>query len=208
MQGPAPTHPDDLSVATRAVAGDAQARALFATRMECVPRMLAVMNRRQRLPLPAQDVDDLVQDTLVTIWRRLDTYAGMASLETWVYRFCRFQLANRLRAVSRRPAHVPLAADAQVSEDARRLLEFEDVQAALERLPALTSDVIRLKHFGSLSFTEIGVRLALSPNTAKTRYYRGLAELRRLLGDGRDATLPADAAAPLPEAGTLGEAGA
>ena len=177
-----PTHPDDLEVATRALAGDSSHRALFAERMRCVPRMLAVMNRRQRHPLPWEDVEDLVQDTLVTIWRRLDTYQGMASLETWAYRFCRFQLANRMRAAARRPTHVDIATDTAVSEDVLELLEFEDVHLALDSLDALTATILRLKHFEGLSFEEIAGRLDLPANTAKSRHYRGLARMRGILG--------------------------
>ncbi len=180
-----PTHPDDLALAQSAVAGDREARRQFAQRMQCVPRMLVVMNRRLVGRVSNEDIEDLVQDTLVTVWRRLDTFGGRASLETWVYRFCRYHLANRIRSLARRPVHVTVETYDQSQETTSTLLEFEDVHRALGELEQATADVLRLKHFRQLSFPEIGTALGISPNTAKTRYYRGLTVLRRMLEPGR-----------------------
>ena len=40
----------------------------------------------------------------------------------------------------------------------------------------------KLKHLEGLTFVEVGERLAMSTNTAKTHYYRGLRRLRAMLG--------------------------
>jgi DNA-directed RNA polymerase specialized sigma24 family protein len=40
---------------------------------------------------------------------------------------------------------------------------------------------VRLKHLAELTFADIGVRLGMSENTAKSLYYRGLVKLRELL---------------------------
>jgi RNA polymerase sigma factor (sigma-70 family) len=60
-------------------------------------------------------------------------------------------------------------------------LEFEGVHLALARLDPPADDIVRLKHFEELTFEEIGQRLLLSPNTAKTHYYRALVRLREAL---------------------------
>lgn len=62
----------------------------------------------------------------------------------------------------------------------------EEIRQAMERLPPAEAEVIRLKHFEGLTFDEIGTRLDTSPNTAKTRYYRGLGTLETLLGPRLD----------------------
>jgi len=183
MPSPAAPHPEDLELARLALRGDAAARHAFCLRMRCVPRLLFVMNRRQRRPLPTSELEDLVQDTLATIWRRLDSFEGLASLETWSYRFCAFQLANRLRSVARQPVTVPLMRTEAPDGDPTDLWAYEDVHRALDALEHNVAAVIRLKHFEHLSFDEIGSRLEVSPNTAKTRYYRGLEQLRAALWD-------------------------
>ena len=43
-----------------------------------------------------------------------------------------------------------------------------------------------MKHFEELTFPEIGKRIGMPANTAKTRYYRGLAKLETLMRGHRD----------------------
>ena len=138
----------------------------------------------------AEDLDDLVQDTLVAIWRRLDSFAGQATLETWAYRFCQFQVANRLRARGRLPRQLAPDAVRDDPDETATLLDYDDVYRALERLPADDAAVVRLKHFGQRTFEEIATDLSISPNTAKSRYYRGLGRLKELLAATREERLP------------------
>ena len=60
-------------------------------------------------------------------------------------------------------------------------LERDLLLRALAQIDPAEARVIELKHLDGLTFTEIGVRLELSPNSAKTRYYRGLQAMRRFL---------------------------
>jgi DNA-directed RNA polymerase specialized sigma24 family protein len=41
-----------------------------------------------------------------------------------------------------------------------------------------------MKHFEERTFEEIAAALGASPNTIKSRYYRGMLELRRILESG------------------------
>ena len=50
-----------------------------------------------------------------------------------------------------------------------------------------TSQVIQLRFFEELTFPEIGARLAVPENSAKTLFHRGLQRMRALLG-GEAAT--------------------
>lgn len=181
MSEPRPTHHDDLELARAALSGDAGARRRFATRMRCVPRMLKVVCRRLEVPFPREDLEDLVQDTVTTIWRRLDSYQGMASLETWAYRFCRFELANRRRARGRRPKHVSVEGWDTPAEPEDAVLEYDHVHRALDGLEPEESVLIRLKHYEGLSFDEIARHLGLPSSTLKSRYYRGMERLRTQL---------------------------
>ena len=59
---------------------------------------------------------------------------------------------------------------------------MERLLEGLGELPPELGLVLQLKHIEGLTFDQIGERLAISPNTAKTRYYRGLDKLRGRLG--------------------------
>src|SRR5262245_38728273 len=63
-------------------------------------------------------------------------------------------------------------------------LEYENLYRGLEALDGEEGRVIRMKHFDDLTFQEIGTRLRLSSNTAKTIYYRGMRRLGEHLRRG------------------------
>ena len=173
----------------RRVMGNSQiARAEFVERMKCVPRMLSAKNARLGSPLAECDLEDVAQDTIAAVWRRLPVFEGRSALETWVYRFCHLHLCKFLDARRRLPRPVPEVADVPGAEQREAVVErsaadFEEVYRALDRLDAEEARILRLKHFDHLTFQEIGARLSISPNTAKTRYYRGLERMRELLDE-------------------------
>jgi RNA polymerase sigma-70 factor (ECF subfamily) len=168
------------------LAGSEHARTEFVERMKCVPRILAAKNARMGSPLNDADVEDVVQETLVSVWRRLPTFEGRAALETWVYRFCHLKLCKFLESRRRVPRPVEeLEEEEQEGAAPGDPDEFEQVYLALDRIDEGEAAVLRLKHFEQLTFEEIGRSLGVSPNTAKTRYYRGLERLRDLLEPAR-----------------------
>jgi len=176
----------DLLLVRTALAGKRAAVRAFLERMRCIPRMIAAHNRKLGAPLGDDEVEDVVQETLLAVWRKLERYDGRAALETWIYPFCFFEYMRRLRLRRQQPRLLDDALEGSSLEPEARaeasLLELEPLLDGLQALEADLSVVLRLKHFEDLTFEEIGVRLTISPNTAKTRYYRGLEKLRGRLG--------------------------
>jgi RNA polymerase sigma-70 factor (ECF subfamily) len=176
------SHEMDRNTAREALGGSVPARKRFVEHMRCVPRYLCVLNHRLGRPFSDHELEDLSQETLVEIWRRLDSYAGLASLQTWAFSFCQQVMSSRMRSRKRRPASAELS-DSQGSPDApASSLDFEHVHNALERLPARDATIIRLKHFEELTFEQIAERLAMPPSSAKADYHRSIERLRELLG--------------------------
>ncbi len=145
--------------------------------------MVAFQNKRLGGSLDAGELEDLVQETLTQIWRKLPDYAGDGALESWVFRFVYFEVLARLRQLRRVPQLLDEVDDPPEPEaaEAPGAFEYERLHLALERLDAEAARIIRLKHYDELTFEDIGARLGVPTNTAKTRYYRGLAKLRGLL---------------------------
>lgn len=175
------SHELDLQVAREALGGSGPARQRFVEHMRCVPRYLCVLNGRLGRPFSDHELEDLTQETLVEIWRRLDSYAGLASLPTWAFRFCQQVLSSRLRSHRRRPASAELSESQGPPAAPGTSLDFEHVHNALERLPARDATIIRLKHFEELTFEQIAHRLAMPQSSAKADYHRSIERLRELL---------------------------
>jgi RNA polymerase sigma-70 factor (ECF subfamily) len=155
---------------------DERGRNAFLERLRCVPRMLAAKNAALGRVLDDGELEDLAQETLLTIWEKRAQYSGRSSIETWIYPFCYNHLMNRLRRHARRRRAEPLEAAQELPAATRE--DFGFVYRALEHIGPPEEDVLRLKHFENLTFTEIARALGISPNTAKSRYYHGLERLR------------------------------
>ncbi|MCP3919532.1 MAG: RNA polymerase sigma factor [bacterium] len=177
-----------------AIRRDPEAVEAFLQRIPCVRRILAFKNAQHGRPLGAAELDDLVQETLFSVWKKLDHYSGRGALEAWLYRFCFLEYMSRLRKLKRQPKLIEDLGGDDRSERAAPAEpshgEYEDVYLGLERLGPPEADIIRLKHLEELTFEEIAQRMGDSPNTVKTRYYRGLARLRDLLPARSEEALP------------------
>ena len=176
----------DLQLVERVLDGDSAARDALIERLACVPRALAAANARLGNALSRDELADLAQDVVLAVWRKLGTFRGDATLESWAWSFCQHELWNRVRRRQRRRAvvHTSLEEIPQLQAGAAEphSVDYDHLEEALAALEAPEQEVIRLKHFEHLMFSEIAERLGISPNTAKTRYYRGMVHLRRLLG--------------------------
>ena len=177
----AASHGRDLDLARAALAGSPEARTEFVQLMTCVPRFLAVINVRFGRPLADDQLEDAVQETLVEIWRRLDSYAGHAALKTWAHRFCQQVLSNRLRSVRLRPRMRGLGGIDAPSGRLPSSLDYEHVHRALEMVDVLGARIVRHRHFDHLTFSEIGQKLGIPASTAKMHHQRALARLREIL---------------------------
>lgn len=197
--------PPPESLLVRARAGDADALGRL---LEAHGGYLKVLARVQlgRDLQGKLDPSDLVQEAFLEAHRDFGQFQGRteAELLAWLRRVLATGLADqarRYRGTRRRDVRLEqqLAADLEQSsqalerglaapgsspsgraergEDARRLAE------ALERLPADYRDVLLLRHFQGLPFPEIARRMDRTLDAVKNLWMRGLARLRRTLGE-------------------------
>lgn len=137
------------------------------------------------VPLAADEVEDLVQETLVALWRKLDAFDGRVRIETWTAGFALFELMRRLRSNRRFAEMIARSAHAHEPhmEPALEFDQVERVQQALDTLDPAEARIVRLRYFDELSFDAIAHELGQAASTVKTRCYRALDRLRvRLRG--------------------------
>jgi RNA polymerase sigma-70 factor, ECF subfamily len=179
-------HAYDLEFARRAQANDPAAIEELERRLACLPAMVRHQNRSLGAGLDEHDVEEVVRETALALWRKLPQFEGRSTLETWAFRFAMLEVLKSLQARARRPHELEIP---EHLVDPRRESEEEDVPsfepaelaAGLGELTTGAAEVIRLRHWDELSFEEIAARVRLPLNTIKARYYRGLARLREIL---------------------------
>ncbi len=132
-----------------------------------------VWRSARRLGVPDTHLDDVVQDVFVTVYRRLDAFAGRSQLRTWIFGILRHTVRDLRRTQRRKPTE-PLAHDpeghgngpheATVHREGTRLLH--------EVLASLDDDqreVFVLAELEQMSAPEIGVALGVNVNTVYSR---------------------------------------
>lgn len=138
----------------------------------------------RRLRQAPDDVEDLVQDTLIAIHDRRATWDRSQPLLPWVYAIARYRLIDHYRRTGRR-VHVPLddvdaelsVADESAAVDARR-----DVEIALAQLPERTQTLVRRLKLEAQSVADTAVQLDMSEGAVKVALHRGLKAMGVRLG--------------------------
>ncbi len=153
------------------------------------PRLKGMLIRSGMSGAAAEDV---VQDVMLTIWRKADLYdESRARASAWIYRIAR---NRQIDVIRRRPRPVPdeMVIEAESREthdaDAAVSLEQEAVQLreALATLPKSQRDIIERAYVGELTQAEIREATGLALGTIKSRIRLALEKLRHELRDLRD----------------------
>lgn len=132
-----------------------------------------------------QEAEDVVQDTLLRVWRR----AGGRRIERSGAYLSRAVYWNALKHRARRRDAAPLE-DAGEGErtgsgEEEWALSGLELEQAIVDLPLAQQTVIRLRFYLGFTFQEIGAALSVSTNTAASRCRYALARLRGRLADDR-----------------------
>lgn len=128
------------------------------------------------------DADDVVQEAFVRFWKHQRHMPGNPN--ALVVTSIRRAALDLLRRSDRRTAR-----EKAVATDTETVGWFEpesdprlqSLAESLELLPAEQREVVVLKIWGELTFDEIGEQLAISPNTAASRWRYAMESLRKLI---------------------------
>lgn len=135
---------------------------------------------RRRLGSWPDEVEDLVQETLLAIHNQRRTYDTAVPLTAWMHAIARYKLVDWLRRHARQGSlHQPLEeADALfVSADEEAGHARRDVLALLATLPRQQREAIIYTKLDGLSVREAASAMQLSEASIKVAVHRGLKSL-------------------------------
>lgn len=150
-----------------------------------------------------EDAEEVTQDVLYKVYRKVSAFRGDAALSSWIYRITFNAAMSRLRTVKyqraqedeHRPANAdgeemasPLRADiADWSDMAdERVLRSQlrrRVFGAILALPAIYRAPVMLRDIQGMSTEEASAMLRVKDQTLKSRLHRGRLILRKQLAD-------------------------
>jgi RNA polymerase sigma factor (sigma-70 family) len=161
--------------------GDAQAhRALLKA---LVPLLRAFYRRRLE---DADAIEDLVQETLIAVHTRRESYDRDRRFTAWLFAIARYKLIDHVRRV-RQTCSIDdlediLAAEGFESASSARM----DVARLLATLPAKQAQAIRHMHIDGHSVAEAARAAGIGESDVKVSVHRGLKALAaRIIGEQR-----------------------
>lgn len=143
---------------------------------------------RQRSFLPTEDIEDLVQDILLSLHSVRDTYDPKRPFTPWLRAIVRNRLADGARRFSRRDrleVDIDETCVTFALEHANTTsLEYRDPEAlkrAVSGLPKAQRNAVEMLKLREMSLKEAAGASGMSIGALKTATHRAMASLRKLL---------------------------
>jgi RNA polymerase sigma-70 factor (ECF subfamily) len=163
--------------------GDAAAYRMLLSRL--TPRLRAYYKRRLLATgRGAEEAEDLVQETLLAIHLKRDTYDPDALFTPWLHAIARYKLIDHLRSnrMSRMDVPIDDHQDLMATDDHASLEGTHDMAKLLGRLPVKTRQAIAAVKLEGKGVAETAARYGMSESNVKISIHRGLKALAALIG--------------------------
>jgi RNA polymerase sigma-70 factor (ECF subfamily) len=150
-----------------------------------------------------EDAEEVTQDVLMKVYRKIGAFRGDAALSSWIYRITFNTAMSRLRntrvvRTAQQERDRVLAAQAAAADQPRTPRQTPDwthmpdemmlraqlrraVADAIRELPEIYREPVVLRDIEGLSTEEASTRLKLKDQTLKSRLHRGRLMLRERL---------------------------
>jgi RNA polymerase sigma-70 factor, ECF subfamily len=191
---------DDQELLARLKSGDERALADLADAYSSKIYQLAFRYLRNK-----EDAEEITQDVLFKVYRKVDAFRGDAQLSSWIYRITFNAAMSRLRTARYQRAQAEDRRAAAASEEdgsasasrSRDVADWSDmadervlrtqlrqrVFRAILALPAIYRAPVMLRDIHGMSTEEASAMLKVKDQTLKSRLHRGRLMLRKQLAD-------------------------
>lgn len=169
--------------------GDAAA---YASLLKEVAPMLRSGVRGRNRALQAADIEDLVQDILLSLHAVRATYDPGRPFIPWLFAIAHNRMVDGARRYARRATHevavgeLPEAAVTFAGDPTNRVETYKDPEAlrqAIKDLPPAQREAVEMLKIRELSLKEASAATGMSIAALKVSVHRAIKSLRRKLGE-------------------------
>jgi RNA polymerase sigma-70 factor (ECF subfamily) len=174
---------DETELLSRIVEGDGAAFEAFYNAY--YPRLYRFILRVTHKP---DTVEELIQDTLMVVWEKPESFDHSCKLSTWVFGIAYRKALKSLAKNSRYSSMVDLEGMEEILADSRPTpavdLEVANwLETALATLPADQRAVLELTFHHGLHYRDVALILDCPENTVKTRMFHARKKLQAFASD-------------------------
>lgn len=133
----------------------------------------------------AAEVDDLMQEILISIHKARHTYNGGRPYKPWAYAIARFRLQDYLRA--HYADHLRHAVELSGVENSlfepvtNSAVTYESIRAEIEKLPPKQAAILKMMHQEGSTAREVAEKTGMKESAVKVMAHRACKLLRNKL---------------------------
>lgn len=137
--------------------------------------------RYYRRKVPPEQIEDLVQDTLLSLHRKLASYDPSRPVIPWIAAIARYRFVDHLRLAYRNTADAIDDDMALAHDDEPALTARLSLDRLFEALPDAQCRAIEMVKIEGLSISEASTSTGQSESLIKVNIHRGLKRLSALI---------------------------
>lgn len=140
----------------------------------------------RRLVVGHEDAQDLLQDTLVTVYRKLWQLRDPSKLKAWLYRCATNEVNHFYRRRQKELGDVPIDDYLVQTLESGTYVDYGQAEAivlqkAILSLSPLQRQVFTLKYYDDLDYDEIAKITGSTPESLKVSYHKAKEKIRQTI---------------------------
>ena len=143
----------------------------------------------RKIVIGHDDTDDVLQNTMIKVWRSLSEFRADSGLYTWLYRIATNEALTFLKQKKRKTFAPWVDVEQRMSETLESDPWFNGdeiqlkLQKAILKLPEKQRIVFNMKYFDEQKYEEMSVILNTSVGALKASYHHAIKKIKAMLGD-------------------------
>jgi len=131
------------------------------------------------------EVDDLLQEILISIHKARHTYDGERPYKPWAYAIAKFRLQDHLRAHYADHLHHAVELS-EVENDLQAPvtkpdISYESISGEIEKLPPKQAAILQMMHQEGYTAKEVAEKIGMKESAVKVAAHRAYRILRKIL---------------------------
>lgn len=140
----------------------------------------------RNMVLDHDDADDVLQNTLVKVWKSLEKFRSDSGLYTWLYRIATNESLSFLKQKKRNSAStLDIESEMSLKLEADPWFNGDEIQLKLQKaileLPKKQALVFNMKYFEEMKYEEMSEILGTSVGALKASYHHAVKKLESKL---------------------------
>ena len=140
-----------------------------------------------RITLNNAEAEDIVQETLIKVWKKRESWDEIDSIEAFCYSICRNLALDRTRRADKFSESLDetqnMAADTSYSSNPEEQVQQSDriklVKELIDHLPEKQRSVIQLRDFEGKSYKEIADIMEMTDELVKVTLFRARQTIKK-----------------------------